>query len=102
MRCLAGQAVVCAVPAGGAMYVMLDVRATGLSGEAFAARLLDAERIAVMPGESFGSAAAGHLRVALTIPDDAFEAAFARLLAFAGRIAGMDARTPAEAGARNG
>jgi arginine:pyruvate transaminase len=76
-----------AVPASGAMYVMLDIRATGLSGEAFAARLLDAARIAVMPGESFGAAAAGHVRVALTIPDAAFAAAFGRLLDFAGELA---------------
>ncbi len=58
------------VPSGGAMYLMLDIRATGLSGEAFAHRLLDEHRIAVMPGESFGTAAAGHLRVALTVADE--------------------------------
>jgi arginine:pyruvate transaminase len=87
MRLVAGQGAVRAVPAGGAMYVMLDVRASGLSGEAFAGRLIDEERIAVMPGESFGAAAAGHVRVALTIRDATFEAAFGRLLAFAGRLA---------------
>ncbi len=75
-----------AVPCDGAMYVMLDIRATGLSGEAFANRLLDAERIAVMPGESFGRAAAGHLRIAMTIEDAAFEAALTRLVRFAERI----------------
>lgn len=37
------------VPAGG-MYLMLDIRETGLSGVAFAEALLEAERIAVMPG----------------------------------------------------
>lgn len=67
------------VPSGGAMYLMLDIRATGLSGEAFAHRLLDAHRIAVMPGESFGRAAAGHLRVALTVPDERLIAAIATL-----------------------
>jgi arginine:pyruvate transaminase len=63
------------VPSGGAMYLMVDIRATGLSGEAFAHRLLDDHRIAVMPGESFGRAAAGHLRVALTVADDRLMAA---------------------------
>lgn len=58
------------VPSGGAMYLMLDIRASGLTGEAFAHRLLDENRIAAMPGESFGEAAAGHLRVALTIDDE--------------------------------
>jgi arginine:pyruvate transaminase len=72
-------------PPGGAMYVMLDVRATGLSGEAFALGLLEAEKIAVMPGESFGKAAAGHVRVALTVDDDAMVAALHRLVAFASR-----------------
>lgn len=87
LRLLAGQNTVRAIPPDGAMYVMLDIRATGLSGEAFATRLLDEEKIAVMPGESFGAAAAGHLRVALTVDDERFEAAFGRLLDFAGRIA---------------
>jgi len=87
MRLVEGQNIVRAIPSSGAMYVMLDVRATGLSGETFAERLLDDEAIAVMPGESFGTAAAGHLRVALTIEDRAFEDAMRRLLAFAGALA---------------
>ena len=72
-----------AIPPQGAMYVMLDIRATGLSGDDFAARLLDAEQVAVMPGESFGRAAAGHLRVALTLPDTAFAEAISRMIRFA-------------------
>jgi len=73
-------------PAGG-MYVMLDIRPTGLSGLDFAHRLLEAEHIAVMPGESFGTAAAGHLRVALTRPEAVLRDALARLVAFAGTLA---------------
>ncbi len=80
---LAGQNAVRAVPAQGAMYVMLDIRATGMSGDTFANALLDAEHIAVMPGESFGQAAAGHVRVAMTIDDDAYIAALNRLIRFA-------------------
>lgn len=72
-----------ALPPQGGMYVMLDVRATGLSGHDFAHRLLEAERIAVMPGESFGHAAAGHVRVALTVPEAALADALSRLAAFA-------------------
>ncbi|MEM6941091.1 MAG: pyridoxal phosphate-dependent aminotransferase [Pseudomonadota bacterium] len=80
---LAGQNTVVAVPSAGAMYLMLDIRATGLSGDAFADRLLDAHHIAVMPGESFGHAAAGHVRVAMTIEDSAFEEALRTLCHFA-------------------
>lgn len=88
MKILAGQNTLAPVPAQGAMYVMLDVRTTGLSGDDFANRLLDEERIAVMPGESFGRAAAGHIRVALTVEDGALEDALGRIIGFARGIAG--------------
>ena len=71
------------LPPEAAMYVMIDIRATGLSGIDFANRLLDAHRIAVMPGESFGASAAGHLRVALTIPDEDLARALDTLACFA-------------------
>ena len=83
MRVLAGSNAIRVIPSSGAMYLMLDIRATGMSGNAFANALLDAEKIAVMPGESFGDASAGHLRLALTIGDELIEEALTRLAAFA-------------------
>jgi len=83
LAALAGQNVVKNVPVQGAMYAMLDIRATGLTGEEFANGLLDAEKIAVMPGESFGTSAAGHIRVAMTIDDAAYTDALSRLVAYA-------------------
>lgn len=80
---LVGQDTVKAVPSQGAMYLMLDIRATGLTGEGFANALLDTAQIAVMPGESFGQAAAGHIRIAMTIDDDRYVAALERIIAFA-------------------
>lgn len=80
---LGRQNVVRFIPPEGAMYMMLDIRATGLTGEQFALELIEAEKIALMPGESFGAAAAGHVRVALTVEDDRFADAFARVLSFA-------------------
>ncbi|MEM6759648.1 MAG: pyridoxal phosphate-dependent aminotransferase [Pseudomonadota bacterium] len=82
-RILADQNLVGLVPAQGAMYLMLDIRPTGLSGEDFAHALLDRHQIAVMPGESFGRAASGHVRVAMTIADDAFGDALRTLVHFA-------------------
>lgn len=75
------------LPADGAMYAMIDIRKTGLSGEDFANQLLDQEHIAVMPAESFGSAAAGHIRVAMTIPDDRYQRALETLCQFATKLA---------------
>lgn len=86
MEILARQNTLGLIPAQGAMYLMLDVRSTGMSGEEFANALLDTHRIAVMPGESFGQAAAGHIRVAMTIDDDAFAAALQTLCEFAADI----------------
>ena len=75
------------VPSRATMYLMLDVRRTGLSSEDFAWALLEDERIAVMPGESFGTAARGHVRVALTTSDDRLADAARRIHAFAKRQA---------------
>lgn len=86
LAALEGQNVIRNVPVQGAMYAMLDIRATGHSGEDFANGLLDAEHIAVMPGESFGTSAAGHIRVAMTIDDAAYADALQRLIRFAQRI----------------
>jgi len=86
-KVLAAQNTVGLVPPQGAMYLMLDVSATGLSGEAFANALLDEHRIAVMPGESFGRAAAGHIRVAMTIEDARFGEALETLCRFAAGFA---------------
>lgn len=82
-RMLARQNTVGLVPAQGAMYLMLDIRATGMTGEAFAYDLLEAHHIAVMPGESFGASAGGHIRVAMTVEDSRFEAALGTLCAHA-------------------
>ncbi|MFZ7090412.1 pyridoxal phosphate-dependent aminotransferase [Primorskyibacter sp. 2E233] len=84
---LAAQNTVTAIPSQGAMYVMLDIRATGLSGRDFAEALLDARHIAVMPGESFGNSAAGHIRVALTVDDALLAQALRELCAFAETLA---------------
>ena len=87
LEALSGAAGLRVLPPQGGMYVMLDVRATRLDGKAFAERRLEDEAIAVMPGESFGMAAAGHVRVALTVGGDELAAAVTRIAAFADRLA---------------
>ncbi len=65
------------------MFALVDVRATGMTGEAFAALLLDRTGVAVMPGESFGAGLAGWLRVSLTRPDAVIAEAARRIAGFA-------------------
>ena len=43
-------------------------------------------RACLLPGESFGHSAAGHLRVAMTIADAPFRDALQRLVVFAQRV----------------
>jgi arginine:pyruvate transaminase len=68
----------------GGMYVMLDIRDIEPDDEAFAWAFLDAEKVAVMPGSSFGTAAAGHIRISLTQPEERLAEAARRLRSFAG------------------
>ena len=70
------------------MFTVIDVSATGLSGEDFARKLLDEEHVAVMPGESFGASLAGWLRVSLTRPDAELIEACRRIAAFTARQMG--------------
>ncbi|MEM1299523.1 MAG: aminotransferase class I/II-fold pyridoxal phosphate-dependent enzyme [Pseudomonadota bacterium] len=83
---LSGQPGLRVSPPEGGMYIMLDVRETGLSGDAFGNLLLDEEKIGVMPGESFGQAAAGHIRIAMTVADEALEDAMHRIAGLAARL----------------
>ena len=70
------------MPEGG-MFVMVDVRKTGLSGEVFARRLLNEHNVVCMPGESFGACGAGHLRVSLTVDEKQIAEAARRIVKLA-------------------
>ena len=86
VKALEGSAKVSARMPEGGMFVMVDVRKTGLSGEDFARRLLAEENVVTMPGESFGAGGAGHLRVALTVDEAQITEAAKRMARLAERI----------------
>ncbi len=67
----------------GGMYAMLDISAIEPDDEKFAFAFLDKENVGVMPGSSFGEAAAGHIRVSLCQPEAVLLEAAARLRRFA-------------------
>jgi arginine:pyruvate transaminase len=72
-------------PEGG-MFILLDIANTGLTGEAFAIRLLEEEGVAVMPGSSFGEEARYFLRLSLTVPDESIDKACGHIIALAERL----------------
>ncbi len=82
---LGGQNAVHVHEPGAGMFTVVDIRATGLSGTDFARQLLAEEKVAVMPGESFGASLNGWLRLSLTRPDDEVAEACRRIAAFAAR-----------------
>ncbi len=51
----------CLTPEG-AFYAFPDITSTGLSARDFAMKLLEAEKVAVVPGTAFGEAGTGHIR----------------------------------------
>jgi arginine:pyruvate transaminase len=71
------------IPPEGGMFVLFDVRGTGLNAEDFAHELLLSEDVALVPCDGFGPSAIGHLRIALTAPEPRLEEAGRRIVRFA-------------------
>ncbi|AOE86545.1 pyridoxal phosphate-dependent aminotransferase [Pseudomonas sp. TCU-HL1] len=65
--CLEGRPGLRALKPDGGMFVMVDIRATGLSAQDFADYLLDHHGVSVLAGEAFGPSAAGHIRLGLVL-----------------------------------
>jgi arginine:pyruvate transaminase len=72
----------CHMPQGG-MFIMLDVRACGISATEFAERLLEREGVSVLPTEAFGPSGAGHVRIALAADEQILAEGCRRIARFA-------------------
>ncbi len=74
----------CQLPEGG-LYMMIDIRETGIDAMSFADQLLDMEKVALLPGEAFGPGGKGHLRLSLVEPAEILAEACRRISRFAAR-----------------
>ena len=70
---------------GGAFYAFPEIRSTGLSSREFAQRLLEEEKVAVVPGTAFGTAGEGFVRCCYATDDQNLATAMGRIKAFAAR-----------------
>ena len=70
---------------GGAFYAFPSIRATGLSSEDFAEKLLLEERVAVVPGSAFGACGEGYVRCCYAVSLPAIEEALNRMGRFVAR-----------------
>ncbi len=89
---LAGSNVIRPLMPEGGMFILLDVGATGLDGEAFARRLLRDKLVAVMPGSSFGEEAKNFIRLSLTVPDETLVEAVGRMADLGQDLTGLSAK----------
>jgi aminotransferase len=69
----------------GAFYCFPDIRPTGLSSEQFAQKLLEEERVAVVPGDAFGPSGTGYVRCSYATAYDKIEEAVHRITRFVER-----------------
>lgn len=67
---------------GGAFYCFVDIRLTGLSSEDFAMQLLEAQKVAVVPGHVFGAGGEGFVRCCFATDLEQLKTALGRIEAF--------------------
>ena len=75
----------CCVPDAG-MFLLVDVRGTGLTGAEFVTELYRTERVSVLDGGAFGRATGGYVRVCFAAEEAQLREACARIRRFAGGL----------------
>jgi len=75
----------------GAFYAFPRISSTGLDSETFARRLLEEERVAVIPGGAFGPSGEGHVRACYATSYERLEEAIVRIGRFVSRVTAQGA-----------
>ncbi|MDD6570796.1 MAG: aminotransferase class I/II-fold pyridoxal phosphate-dependent enzyme [Thermoflexaceae bacterium] len=70
----------------GAFYVFPSIKKFGMTSDEFATRLLNEEKVAVVPGTAFGDCGEGFLRISYAYSIDNLKIAIERLAAFVKRL----------------
>jgi arginine:pyruvate transaminase len=78
----------CKVPEAG-MFMLVDVRETGLSSTDFAWQLFRETGVAVLDASAFGASTAGFVRISFTVSDAALSDACGRIAGFIERLRGQ-------------
>jgi aspartate/methionine/tyrosine aminotransferase len=73
------------------MFMMLDVRKTGLSAYDFAWGLYRETGVAVLDASAFGPSAEGHLRVSFVIDETSLDEACSRIARYTSSLAKVPA-----------
>lgn len=70
----------------GAFYIFPSIKKFGMSSEEFATKLLNEEKIAIVPGSAFGECGEGYLRVSYAYSIEELKEALGRLERFIKRL----------------
>ena len=89
----------CHLPRG-SFYAFPRIQSTGLSSKEFARQLLEAEKVACVPGSAFGPSGEGYLRCCFATALDRIETATERMARFVKRVR-SDALPGSQAGERH-
>jgi aminotransferase len=74
----------------GAFYVFPSIQEFGMTSDEFATRLLEEERVAVVPGSAFGSCGEGYLRISYAYSLEDLKIALGRLERFVRKLKAKD------------
>ena len=66
----------------GAFYIFPSIKKFGLSSEEFAEKILEEQKLAVVPGNAFGDSGEGYLRISYAYSIDSLKEAMGRLRSF--------------------
>ena len=80
----------------GAFYVFPCIRQFGMTSEEFSVRLLQEEKVAIVPGTAFGDCGEGYLRISYAYSIDDLKKALGRLRKFVQRLQAENAGNTAE------
>ena len=79
---LQGADKIAVIPSESGMFLLLDVRETGMSSLDFAWALYRAEGVSLLDAGAFGTSTAGHVRLSYTLGDDALDEGCKRIKRF--------------------
>jgi aminotransferase len=72
----------------GAFYAFPSIKRFGMTSEAFATRLLQEEKVAVVPGTAFGDCGEGYLRISYAYSLKSLKEALGRMKRFVNKLDG--------------
>lgn len=70
----------------GAFYIFPCIKEFGMTSEEFATKLLEQQRVAVVPGDAFGQSGEGYIRISYAYSLEALKEAVGRLEAFVEKL----------------